>query len=229
MKIVSNESVIKRNSRIGLMASFISPILFVLSGSTLLNSQKNTSIALVLLILGFIFFQTGIAFRKWGRGAEETLGAALKKLGKEYTLYNFHTPVSHLLVGPAGYWILIPKYTKGMITYNEEKKKWNVTRTSLINKIFSFMMEGIGKPELEIIGEADALDRFLQKNWEHDTAPHINAALVFADEGALVNADNAPIPTLHLKKLREYIRLQEKGNAPPHAELKVFQSLFPNE
>lgn len=226
MKIVTNQSAIKRYSNIGMWASFLSPILFLLSGSTYLSSPANLGISLLLLLFGFIFFQTGIAFKKWGRGAEEAFSQALKKLGNDYTLYNFHTPVSHLLVGPAGIWILIPKFSNGEITYNMDKKKWKLSRKSLLKKLISILLEGIGRPHLEIIGEADALDRHLQKSWIAESSPHVDAALVFINQHAVINADNAPVPTIHLRKLREFIRSQEKINRPSHSQIKAFKVLF---
>lgn len=226
MKIITNESAIKRYSSIGMWASFLSPVLFLLSGSTYLSSPANIGVSLLLLLFGFIFFQTGIAFKKWGRGAEEAFSQTLKKLGGDYTLYNFHTPVSHLLVGPAGIWILIPKFANGTITYHQKKKKWKLTHKSPLKKLISVLLEGIGRPHLEIIGEADALDRHLQKTWIAESSPHVDAALVFMNPDAVVNAENASVPTIHLSKLRGFIRAQEKVNSPPHSQIKAFKALF---
>ena len=48
---------------------------------------------------------------------DELIDQALKGLDKKYTLYHYSIPVSHLLVGPAGVWILLPYYQRGTITY----------------------------------------------------------------------------------------------------------------
>ena len=53
---------------------------------------------------------------------DERLTAALKGLTKDYTLYHFLTPVNHLLVGPAGVWIIEAYYQRGNIVY--EGNKW---------------------------------------------------------------------------------------------------------
>ncbi|MEK6222931.1 MAG: hypothetical protein N2D54_11855, partial [Chloroflexota bacterium] len=102
MRIITNETIIKKNSRIGFWASLISPVLFAASASVYFSARANISASIGLVILGFLFFQGGIALRKWSQGADESLNRVLKKLSNDYTLYHFQTPVSHLLVGPAG-------------------------------------------------------------------------------------------------------------------------------
>ena len=48
--------------------------------------------------------------------------------------------------------------------------------------------------------------------------PEIKSVLVFSNESAVVEAENAPIPTLHARQLKKLIRKEAKGDAnlPQH-------------
>jgi hypothetical protein len=189
-----------------------------------LTNPKQIGVSLFAFILGLFIFALSSAFRRYVRGKEFNL--ALKKLGNDYTLYHFITPVSHLLVGPAGIWILVPKYAKGTVTFDESRGRWRFSRPSFLAKTFFFMTEGIGRPAVDVLREADVLDRFLRKNWKLKERPYVEAAIVFMDEDTLVDARNAPIDTLPIKKLREHIRKKEGENKMSHSALKAFNELF---
>jgi hypothetical protein len=42
--------------------------------------------------------------------------------------------------------------------------------------------------------------------------PGIQAALIFVNENAEVEADNAPYPTMHARQLKKFIRKEAKGD-----------------
>ena len=224
MKIVIDEKAVKRNSRIGFIATFLGPIVFGISLSIALTNPTQIAISLFAFVLGLFIFALSSTFRRFVRGKEFNL--ALKKLGNDYTLYHFITPVSHLLVGPAGIWILVPKYARGTVTYDESRGQWKFSRHSFLAKTFFFMTEGIGRPAVDVLREADMLDRYLRKNWELEERPHIEAAIVFMDDETEVDAKSAPIATLSISKLREHIRKKEAENKMSHAALKAFNKLF---
>jgi len=119
MKIVIDEKLVNRNAKIGQIATIVS--LVVLGGGMFLTFQKPEMIgvSIAALLVGFLLSQVGVSYtNRWGRSPrpDEQLSQALKGLDKRYTLYHYSTPVSHLLVGPAGLWIFFIKHQKGLIT-----------------------------------------------------------------------------------------------------------------
>jgi hypothetical protein len=105
--------------------------------------------------------------------------------------------------------VLSPRSTRGLIIYNEAKRRFIQKGGNLYLKIFA--QESLGRPEMEISGEIEGITRFLNQRLPEKELPEIQAALVFTNEKTEVDADNAPIPTMHIKKLKEFIRKTAKG------------------
>lgn len=219
MKIVSNEKLISRNAKIATWSNLIGLALLLAATITAFRSVNLLSLSLALLATGFLLSQIGIHMSsRWARRPrpDELLDKGLKGLDRSYTMYHYTTPVSHLLVGPGGIWVLHPRVTRGTITYNQAKNRWQQKGGNVYLKLFA--QEGLGRPDLEIAGEVNALTRFLEKLWEGEEQLSIQATLVFTSDNAQVNAENAPIPTLHLRKLKEFMRKQKKSLAPEVVE-----------
>ena len=212
MDITTNERLINRNARIGQITSIIG--LVVLAGGMFISFTRPEyfTISLIALLVGFGLSQIGIYFgNRWGRRPrpDEILNTALKGLDGRYSLYHYSTPTSHLLVGPAGVWILMPRQQAGTITYDESKKRWRQKGGNLYLKIFA--QENLGRPDLEIGSELHAISSFLEKNLPEEEVPDVNAALILTNEKVVVDADNAPAPTLDVRKLKDFIRKTAKG------------------
>ncbi|MGD2156703.1 MAG: hypothetical protein PVG14_04815 [Anaerolineales bacterium] len=172
------------------------------------------SLSIGALLVGFILSQIGIYFtNRWGRRPrpDEHLDQALKGLNKQYKLFHYETPASHLLVGPAGVWVLLPKNQRGTITY--QKKRWRQKGGGLLLSYLKiFAQEGLGRPDLEIQSETEAVNRFLEDKLADSEVPPIRAALVFTHPDVEVEADDAPVPTLHALKLKDFIRKTAKSD-----------------
>ena len=212
MDITTNERLINRNARIGQITSIIG--LVVLAGGMFISFTRPEffTISLIALLVGFGLSQIGIYFgNRWGRRPrpDEILNTALKGLDGRYSLYHYSTPTSHLLVGPAGVWILMPRQQAGTITYDEAKKRWRQKGGNLYLKIFA--QENLGRPDLEIGSELHAISNFLEENLPEEGVPEVNAALILTNEKVVVDAENAPAPTLDVRKLKDFIRKTAKG------------------
>jgi hypothetical protein len=213
MNIITNEKLIKRNTRIAQIAGLTG--LAVLAGSMILVFTRPEQFGLTwgLLLAGFLLSQVGIYFtNRWGRRPrpDEHLTNALKGLGRDYSIFHFTTPTPHLLVGPAGVWVLLPHYQRGTITY--ERGRWRQRGGGfLLNYMKIFGQEGLGRPDLEIDAEKESILRFLRKLMPDSEISAVQAALVFTNEDAqLIDLDEAPAPTLPAKKLKEFIRKTAK-------------------
>ncbi len=230
MKVLSNEKIIKRNTQIGKYASLVA--LLILAGGMVVSftMQEQAFIAFGALMVGFILSQFGIYFgNRFGRRprVDERITAALKGLTKDYTLYHYLTPVNHLLVGPAGVWILEPYYQRGIITY--EKNRWRQKGGGLLlGYLKIFAQEGLGRPDLEVQADLDALRNALKKSLGDDLPP-LNAALLFYDPRAEIQADEAPLPTLKIEQLKDFLRKRAKENPFPPEQVKRITDLLPKE
>jgi len=228
MEIVTNETLIKRNARIGQIAMLAG--LAVLVGGMFLSFQSPEmfSLSIAALFVGFILSQVGIYFsNRWGRQPrpDQILDLALKGLDSKYTLYHYKTPVSHLLVGPAGLWILIPKHQRGTITYSNGR--YRQKGGNLYLKIFA--QEGLGRPELEVSAEKESLVKFLKEKLPEEDMPTVRSALVFTHANVNVDVsqeDDPPAETIPVTKLKDLIRKEAKTKQLPLEKAKEIRQII---
>ena len=240
MKIFRNDKLINRNSKIGQYAS-LGGIVIVLgtvafSVTTLSNPEAataaNQTVMLAVLFAGIILSQAsmylGNRFNRRPR-PDEQLDAALKGIPGDYSLHHYTTPVSHLLIGPAGLWALIPYHQKGKITY--QKNRWKNSGGGFAQGYMRiFGQESIGRPDLESESQKTALEKFLQKKMgEGESVPPINTALVFLDPNIEIDAESSPVPAMQVKKLKEYLRTVAKETPFPQLELEKLKSVLVKE
>lgn len=218
MIIVRNERMIKRSRWIGNISGILS--ILILGGGMYISFkfQEKIAYSFAALILGFTLSQVGIYYtNRFSRSPrpDEALDAALKGLDDAYALYHYMSPVNHLLVGPAGLWVLLPFPQKGRIVYDEKKGRWRMIGGNLYLRFFA--MDSIGRPEQEIKSGRARVGKVLGKIPEFEL-PEIKFALVFSNEDAVVEIENAPQPTLHARQLKKFIRKEAKGEAalPSH-------------
>jgi hypothetical protein len=211
MIIVRNEKLVKRNSLIGRYGGILSIVVLAAGMYISFRYQDLITYSLLALIVGFTLSQISIFYaNRFGRSPrpDQELDAALKGLDDQYALYHYQSPVSHLLVGPAGIWMLLPFTQKGKIIYQENKGRWKKIGGNFYLKFFA--QDDIGNPEQEISSGNKRIKKTLEKIPGLEM-PEIQVALVFSDEGAIVEADNAPYPTLHARQLKKLIRKEAKG------------------
>jgi len=227
MIIVRDEKLIKRNTQIGKYSGILS--IAILGGGMYLSFQYQDQImySLVALVLGFTLSQVGIFYsNRFGRSPrpDQELDNALKGLDDQYALYHYQSPVPHLLVGPAGIWILFPYLPKGKIIYDEKKGRWKKIGGNFYLKFFA--QDSIGNPDQEISSGIKRLQKGLGKIPDFEL-PVIKCALVFINKFAEVEAENAPYPTLHARQLKKIIRKEAKGDTslPTHV-LKTVQDFL---
>lgn len=208
MNIVRNQKLIDRNAKIGKITSFVSLAILGLGMYITFTQPERVALSLLALLTGFLLSQVGIYFtNRWGKQPrpDQQLDRALKGFGKQYSLYHYTTRASHVLVGPAGVWTLHPKSQRGTIMY--KKNRWRKKGGGLMGLYLKiFAQESLGRPDLEIPSDQDALRKQLEKNLPAEEVPDLNAALIFTHPEVEIDADEAPTPTLHAKQLKDYLR-----------------------
>ena len=229
MKIIKNEKLIKRNAKIGQYTS-LGALAVLGIGMYVSFTQPELFVwAVGALLLGFTLTQIGMYFgNRWGRSPrpDEKLDAGLKGLHKEFNIYHWTTPVSHLLVGPAGIWVLLPYHQRGQVSYR--KNRWKMAGGGFLqNYMRLFGQEGIGRPDLEAESEINSVHKMLAKEMDEGEIPEINAVLVFTTDGVEIEAEEAPMPALPLKKLKDFMRNKAKEKPVTAQDLEKVKAVLP--
>lgn len=228
MNINRNDSLIKRNARIGQVTMFVA--LAVLAGGMFVSFQypEQANWSFLALLLGFILSQVGIYYaNRYSRKPrpDELIDQALKGMDKKYALYHYLTPATHLLVGPSGLWVLLPYYQRGTITYS--KGRWRQQGGGLMYQYLKlFAQEGLGRPDMDVANQINAMKSYLQKRLPEESLPEIQAALVFTNPKAQIaipEDETPPAETVLLKDLKELIRKSGKSKTISQDKVKLIQ------
>lgn len=213
MKIIKNDKLIQRNGKIGNWISL--GALGVLAIGMYLSFTKPQlfTISLVCLVLGFVMTQIGMYMgSRWGRSPrrDEKIDAGLKGMHSEFSIYHYTTSVPHLLVGPAGVWVILPYHQGGTVLF--EKNRWKIRGGGFMQAYMRiFGQEGIGRPDLEADSEISRAKKFLEKKMGDNPIPEVKALLVFTHDQVEVEAGDSPIPAMKLKYLKGFMREEAKN------------------
>ena len=212
MKSIKNETLIKRNAKIGGWTSIAALIVLGLGMYISFTRPELFIYSLLALLLGFTLTQIGMYMgNKFGRSPrpDEKLDAGLKGLQNEFVMYHYTTPVSHLLVGPAGVWVMKPYHQRGQVTF--KKNRWRMSGGGFLqNYMRIFGQEGLGRPDIEIESDIQALKKHLSKTMDESEMPEINSLMVFTNDEVEIDADSPPIPAMKLKQVKEFMRQKAK-------------------
>jgi hypothetical protein len=222
MKSVTNTKKIQRNAKIGQYTSFGALVVLGLGLFITFKYPTKFEYSLAARLVGFLMSQVGIHYtNRWGHNPrpDEVVDKSLKGLGREFTVYHYVTPVSHLLVGPAGVWTIMPNFQGGVIAY--EKNRWKAKGGGFLQSYMRlFGQENLGRPDLESEAEIDSAKRYLQKVLPAGTeVPPVNALMLFANPKVELKVADAPLPALTPKELKDFLR--EKSKEKPLGELTL--------
>ncbi len=231
MKIIRNERLIKRNAKIGQWTSLAALAVLGIGMYISFREPNLFAYSLLALVLGFAMTQVGMFFsNRWGRSPrpDEQLDAGLKGLPGDTTIYHFVTPVSHLLVGTAGVWVLRPYHQRGKVTYY--KDRWRLTGGGFMQTYMTiFGQEGLGRPDLESSSEIAGVRKYLSQRLDESELPDIQAVLVFTNEQIQIDDTDAPQPVLKLKQLKDFMRQKAKEKPLGSEMLERIKSALPAE
>lgn len=215
MKIIKNENLIERNGKIGQYVSLAA--LVVLGGGMYISFSKPElfTYSIICLAVGFIMTQIGMYMgSRWGRSPrpDEKLDTGLKGLHSEFNMYHYSSPVSHLLVGPSGVWVLLPYHQRGKVSF--EKNRWKIKGGGFLQGYMRiFGQENLGRPEFDAENEVRTLQKFFAKKLDESNIPEIKPVLVFTTDDVELDAGDSPIAAMKLKQLKEFMRQGGKSRS----------------
>lgn len=229
MRIITNPKKVQRYYKIGMYTS-LAALAFLIAAviMTLTMRVDLTTYSFVAMLIGLVLSQIGVYFaNRWGKSPriDQRITQGLKGLDDRYTLYHYVTAVPHLLTGPAGVWVLAPHYHSGTITY--ENNRYRQQGVGFFNRVVG--QEGLGRPELEAQAYQQDFEKFLHKSLPEEGMPLIQTAIVFTSPKASVQAQDAPIPTMHVDKLKDFIRRKAKEEPTRMEIVQKVQDLLPSE
>jgi hypothetical protein len=230
MKVVTNLKLIKRNAKIGQYTSLGALVILGVGLYISFKMPDKFIYSLGALLLGFFMSQIGMYYgNRWGRSPrpDEMIDKGLKGLGRDYSVYHYRTAASHMLVGPAGIWILMPYYQSGKIVY--EKKRWKSKGGGFLQSYLRlFGQENMGRPEIESETEIESTKRYLLKILpEGSEVPQIQSVLVFTSPKVDIQVKDAPLPAITPKDLKDFMREKSKEKPMVESLMEKIQGLLP--
>lgn len=222
MRIIKNEKLIVRNGKIGQWLSLAALAVLGIGMYISFAKPELFTYSIICLVVGFIMTQVGMYMgSRWGKSPrpDEKLDAGLKGLHSEFNIYHYSSPVSHLLVGPSGVWVLLPYHQRGKVSF--EKNRWKMKGGGFLQGYMRiFGQENLGRPELDAENEVRTLQKFFAKKMDESDIPEIKPILVFTTDEVELEAGDSPIAAMKMKQLKEFLRQGGKNRALSSERIK---------
>lgn len=229
MKIIKNEKLIKRNGKIGQWTSLGALAILGLGMYISFNRTDLFVYSIAALLVGFTLTQVGMYMgNRYGRSPrpDEKLDAGLKGLQNEFSIYHYKTPASHLLVGPAGIWVLLPYHQRGKAVF--KKNRWKMSGGGFLQAYMRiFGQESLGRPDIEMDSEIKAVQKYLAKQMDESQIPEINAMMVFTNDGVEIDVGDADVPAMTVKQIKNFFKQKAKEKALSPTKLASIKSVLP--
>jgi len=213
MQVYRNDQFIQRRAKLGRYANLggMGILLFGLIVN-LTMQLEGLLLSMLALIVGFVLYQIGMYYTlRFGRPErpDQIVVKALKGFDNRYHLFQFTSPAGSVLVTPNACLVFTIKMQGKGIQYRDGKWKhlmgWQRFFLSLAG-------DSLGNPSREAVGETDVLQRYVAKKLPGVEVP-IQPIIVFGNATAEVDAGECPIPALHYKKLKDWLRGPGKSGA----------------
>lgn len=229
MRIITDEARIAKGARVGKIFTFAG-LGFLVGGLIISLALQETPflwLSFTCLLIGLVVSSIGtMNMNRWVREprADQALAQGLKGFDDRYSLYNYTLPAPHVLLGPAGLYVLTAMGQDGTIRYQDG----TFQRDFSLARLLRFMAEeGLGKPLKEADSQVEAMQTFMAEN---DTGQdvEIQNLLVFYNPRVDLSATDPPRPLLTPKGLKKAIRKQQGTSLAPD-QIEELQALFEAE
>jgi len=224
MRVIVNEVLVEK--RAGMAQRAVTIGLMLLIAAMLLSfNPRFVLLAYGILLPGLVVINWGARTAgKWLRKprVDQMLAKALKGLGRGHRLYSYLLPAEHVILSPAGLFILKVKLQDGEISCRGEK--WHRRFTlGLLLRLFS---EGwLGNPSKQARSETEKVRHFVTSYLPDIDVP-MQPVVVFADPKAEIDVTEPTVPVMPLRDLKAYLRRSTEEKAMPREALKALTDLF---
>lgn len=224
MRVLTNDKLIARRSRLGRYASFGGLAVLAL-GMVASFQPQYIWYSLMALIAGFLLAQFGnYNLRRWGRSPrpDEVIETALKGFDDRYHLYSWMLPAPFVLLGPQGIYSFVTRDQTGEITVSgsQWRSKFNIGRALLM-----FAQEGLGNPTAEALDNASRLGDWIKSELPDLTA-EVQPVVVFINERVQLKVTEPTVPVLDAPSLKKWLRGGGKGPSFKSADYRALETLF---
>jgi hypothetical protein len=229
MHVHLNEALVRARVRVSVFFLVLS-IAFLSSGfilsTTLEDLALRYTVSLVALLIGLLFwFQNQSYLARWGpRGRQDqVLRAALKDLDKRYHLFIFPGSAlpDYIVVGPIGVLVIIPRAMPGTIRYTGGRWRHETRVPAWLRFFVRFSPH-------DVLGDqtADARDALQQTQRFLEGKPlpasladlPVQTVVVFTHPQVRLEVQNAPVPAVQVRALRNHMRRLPRALTPPQVE-----------
>jgi len=203
------ERLIRRNRAMGKVLTFSGIGLMVLGLILSLGRPSEISLQLGSAVGGMFIFQIGIGFHnRWGKSPrlDEILDRSLKGLDDRFAVFHYSLGSPHALVSPGGIFAVVPLLDEGEILY--ENQRWWRLKPSKRGRPRARRLDGL---EDQAASAVRATRRVLHRRLPERDQLEVRPLLVFLHPNARLASDRLPLPAVHGKKLKDYLRRSAKG------------------
>jgi len=224
MRVVVDEDQVKRRAATA-QRGVILGVALLGAAAVLSFNPRYLPLAYGLIIPGVVMASwASRAGEKWLKEprADQLLDKMLKGLTHGYSLYSYSMPAQHVLLSPAGLFVLNIKRQEGRISCRDEK--WH--RPITLRRLWRFLTEEpLGNPTKEARDEVQRMERFVGEHFSEEDVP-IQPVIVFTDATVDLDAVEPAVPTMLVSDLKAYLRDAIKGRAMPRPTQKALRDLF---
>ena len=224
MRISSNDMMIKRRSRMGMYAS-LGGLAVLVVGMVASFRPNLLWLSLGAIVIGFILAQYGnYSLRRWGRSPrpDQVLTNAMKGFDDRYHFYSWSLPAPYVLLTPNGLFSFVTRDQTGQITVRGSnwKSKFSIGRMLLL-----FAQEGLGNPTRDAEDNAARLSDWIRKE-APDLSVDVEPAIIFIDDRAQLDVEDAAVPVLAAKGLKKWLRTVGKTSNLSVADYRKLEAMF---
>lgn len=224
MRVTTNPKLIKRRSRIGMIASLSG--IAVLAGGMFASFRPQIAwVSLIALVLGFALAQFGsYNLRRWGRSPrpDQVLEEGMKGFDDRYHLYSWTLPIPFVLLSPQGIYTLTTRDQTGQVSVSGSTWK---SKFSLGRLLSIFAQEGLGNPTTDAQVQAAKLGAWISGKLP-DLSVEVQPLIVFIDPRVQLETDAPTVPVLDPKGIKKWLRAGGKGPGMKSADLRALEELF---
>jgi hypothetical protein len=211
MRIYVDHAKIERRARLGQILIGAGLASFVIGLIISFVRPEQIPVVLATALIGLVLSQGGnVVFSRWGRSPrmDQVIDDALKGLNDNYALIHYAFGADHFMVSPAGVFLISPRPEEGEITFENGEWWQEVPKRGLLRRGGRRSLGDLGKRAAR---DARKLTHRLEKATPELEGVDLEPILLFVHEDAEVRVEDAPLPCVHFKKIKGWIRKQPRG------------------